>query len=491
MDASALQLFYTSSELTADGGSLPAKTVTADATSRSAFTWVDASGIDWTYAIGLFDEATVTPALRGTFFAIRSATATTITTTTPLSAKPVTGDVFYLSQGIRFRSNEPIPFHKVDAFIPTITSVTLRSITGVTIKRCDSAIDLFVRYDVEGDILAISIDGDAWQSSLDVTSDVVAGYLQTATGEWLVVDVDSSALPAATTDEKVMISELWGTLLPEVWLDSENEDNVLHHFSILKNVSTGDTENVAMQSTTEIGTAEVGATYTDGDASITLDNVDGLPGRDFWLYLNDSETDLRYVTKRAGNVCYLADTSTWQEVPFDNGVIAPTIGQTIEAGSIAGILRAVYQTGGTWAGSDASGTMVISSTDGLFGDGETLIQDSLSIADVDGGGVYKLRGVVRQSSWVLGEAVQWYPPYDILAVEPDSNDEFEDVENPQSILVLTTGFGVWVPGVDKYASGTLSSFGSGDIVGLVIRRFLLSDMRGSLQIMEDLSFDWE
>jgi len=488
-----LQLYYASSELSVDGESLPIKMVTGDATIRSAFAWSDSSGIDWTYAIGWFDLHTLTPALRGVFFSVRVATAIQITTAISLPDTPVVGDTFRLVQGMRFRSDTAIPFNLVDAYPPEFTTVTLRAITGVTIRQCKSAVDLYVRYDAEALALAISVDGTSWHSALDVSVDMVGEYMQTTTGEWLLVDVDASALPSETIDERVMISELCGSLVPIIWVDSENQDNVLHHFAVLKNTSedSGDVENVQVQSVTAVGIAIIASDYTDGDPTIELEDIDGLPGRDFWLHLDDSPGDLRYVTQRAGGLCYLADTSGWQEVAFDNGANEPTIGQVIEAGSIAGILRAVYQTGGTWAGGDASGVMIVSGSDGEFGNGETLVQDSLSIADVDGDGEYAIRGIARQSLWAEGETVRWYPPYDILLIDPDSNEEFETAENPQSILILASSFSTWAFATDEYTGVTVASFGSGDIVGVIIRQYLLSDTVGNLQIIEDLSFDWE
>ena len=265
---------------------------------------------------------------------------------------------------------------------------------------------------------------------------------------------------------------------------------MLHHFSILKNNSSN-TEDVQIQSLTEVGSADIASTYTDGDGYIELENVENLPGRDFWLYLNDISGDLRYVTQRAGNTCYLADTSEWQEVSFDAGINEPTIGDSISAGSHGGILRAVYLTTGSWVGNNARGVMVISDSDGVFGTGEILIQDSLSIADVDGDGVTGLRGFTRQTIWAAGEEVLWYPPYDILVLNPDSSNEFETIENPQSIISCDGAINTWVFDTDHYELDTLTGFGSDNIVGLVFRRILLTDAVGNLQIEDDLSFNWE
>jgi len=378
-----------------------------------------------------------------------------------------------------------VPFGRFDAYIPELTSISLRRITGVTIKRGRSSVNLYIRYDAEARALAISVDGISWHSALSTVSDVTDGLLQTASGEWLCLDVDVSELPLVTTDELVMVTDLWDTLLPPVWLDSDNQDSVLHHFAVLKNVGDN-SETVRVKSLSAIGTAVVASTYTDGDGYIDLENIDGLPGRDFWLYLDTSSADVRYVTQRAGTRCYLTDTSHWQEVAFDGGSEAPTVGQTIEAGSLSGTLRACYVTSGSWAAGTAAGVMIISDSDGLFENNETLIQDSVSIAEVSGNGSYAIRGLARQNTWAAGESVQWYPPFDVLLVDPDSTGEFEAVMGSQS--PVTKAFSVWTPETDGYTGEEVSAFGPGDIVGVIFRRFLLADMVGSLSIMDELAF---
>ena len=493
MNAHRLQLYHPSSQATVDGEAVDQKIVTADSSDDTSFAWADLSGVNWAYALGWFDMDTLTPTLRGAFFSIRLATASLITINHPLPANPSTGDTFKLVQGLRFRTSQAIPFVYLNSYVPELTTVSLRQITGVTVKRVHSAVDLYVRYDTESETLSLSADGVNWCSALVVGGgDVTDGDLQTVTGEWMLVDVDVSRLPSATTEERVMISPLWGTLLPPVWVDSDNEDSVLHHFAILKNDSgdSDDEENITVQSITEPGSAVIESLYTDGDSTIELDDVVGLPGRDFWLYLNESEPDLRFVTRRAGNTCYLADTSDWQEVAFDAGSNEPTIGETIEAGSVFGVLRAVYLTGGSWVGNDAVGKMIVSGTDGVFGDGESLVQDSVTIATMDGEGDTAIRGVSRLSSWPVGGSVQAYPPYDVLIILPDSTDEFNLVEGPESVLEYSSVFAPWSASSIGYEAETVLVFGPGDVAALAFRRYLLADALGSLEITEDLSLDW-
>ncbi len=491
MEPNDVQLKYASSEITTDGGVIPSKLVTADSSSRTQFTWVDSSGTDWSFALGWFDLDTPTRALRGTFFGIRSATSTTVTVTNPLPATPVTGDMFRLAHGLRFKADKAIPFHAVDTFMPEFTTLTMISISGVTIKRGFSAVDVYMRYDANDQMLMLSVDKEFWNAPIDVSSDLTDAYLQTITGEWMVVDVIASDLPSGSVEEQLAFTDLWSTWIPPAWIDSENQNYVLHHYSILENVGN-ETGNIQTQSVATIGTAKVGSLYTDGDPTITLSDVDGLPGRDFWLYLNESTPDLRYVKQRAGNVCYLADTSLWQEVTFDVGRNDPSNDMNTLCDDTANIavLRAGYKTGGLWASNNATGLFVVSDSTGLFVNNNRFTVD-VATAIVDGDGVYAIRGINRLPSWAVGSDVQWYPPYDVLTVLPGGGNEWNQIDNAMSVIETPSLFPTWTPATGRYTSTTLSSFVPGDLAAVIIRQYLLDDLQGGLQIVDTLSFDWD
>jgi hypothetical protein len=352
--------------------------------------------------------------------------------------------------------------------------------------------DVYLRYDVDDKVLAISSDGSTWCGSLDVSGDVSGGYLEATDGSWLSLDVLRISLPIATTEERLLATPIVGAWVPPVWIDSENEDSVLHHCAVLRNDSeeSGDVVDITLQATDTVGTALVAVSCIGAATTLTLSSVVGLPARDFWLYLNDSSGDLRYVRHRAANTCYLADTSTWQEVPFVTGSQAPTMGATLSAGSAGATLRAVYVTSGSWAGGDAAGVLVVSGADGLFAATETILEDSSSIAVVGGaGGAWAIRGFARQSSWLVGEAVQWYPPFDVLALSGDSTGEFVQVANAQADVPAQ--YAVWSLASEGYEGPTVSAFGPADVAALVLRRYLLSDLAGHIQLSTQLGIVWE
>ena len=493
-----LQLYYPSAELSLHGDSLPFHTVVGDSSNTvNQFVW-DGSivvGLDPVYAVGWFAVNTTTPALRGHFFAVRASDGTTLTTVSPLPAVPADGDVFYLAAGMKFRSSHGVPLLKTNAYSPVVQALQLQKIKGVTVTDASSENDLYLKYDNALGVLQLTTDGTSWGDSsaidLDVSgpTNIVGGFVQAPTGEWVVVNVTVASLPSVTTEEQVLITPMTGTLLPELWLDEA--DAVVHHFAVLRNGGEpSDIVNISLKCGHSLGATTLASDYTDGEETIVLDDASGLPSRDFWLYLNNSDADLRYVIKRAENVCYIADTSRWQEVPFSNGSSQPIIGQTISVGSASGVLRAVYITSGSWAGGDAAGLMVVSGSDGLFGAGDTMVQDSVVVAQVSAEGYYGVRGLPRKAVWGYGESVQWYPSYDVVSLAPDGSYQFNDVLGAKEILRVGALFSAWTPIANGYEAETLSNFGPGDEVGLVFRRFLLEELAGVLAAEDNLVLDW-
>ena len=493
-----LKLFYASAALSAHDESLTQFTVSADSVSRTEFSFTTVPGFDLPYAIGWFNLHTTTQSLRRVFFSVRDVVLLsgvyTVTLSVPLPDLPVAGDVFYLLNGLNFRSDQQISFNTANMFVPEMTTITALLISGVTIKRVRSAVDLYLYFDATGPTLSVSTDGLTWNTPVDLSgSDVSDVCLQAVTGDWIEVDVDVSALPSDSVEELINIDALWQTWLPSVWLDSENQDSVLHHFSVLENDGS-DTKDVKIQCVSSIGTATVAETYTDGDLTITLSDVDGLPGRDFWLYLNESADDLRYVTKRAGNVCYLADTSDWIELPFDQGALVLSIDKNVteDGGSGEGILRACYHTAGAWGGT-AEGLLIVSSASdpsSSWADGNKIRYGPGQFVYIDGTVNKAIRGINRLSSWSAGSSVQWYPAFDILTLDPDSNEEFVEIDGCQEVISTPMLYVPWTVGSDRYTGEILSSFGPGDSVALAIRQYLLDDLQGSLGVVESLRFDW-
>ena len=492
MNPNQFKMYYTGFEVSSDGGALPQKTVTVNATTYTTIPWVDTTGVDWENAIGYFDPSTTTEGLRSQFFTVRSASATQIILDAPLSELPVIGDTFRLAAGGRFRSSTPIPINTVDAKVVEIQTMALTIVTGVTIKQCCSEVDLYIKHTPlpTGPVLFLSTDGETWGTPLEVDVGVNDGYLQTTTGEWVSVDVTAGSLSVAETQEVLLVGPLWGALVPVVWMVSENQDSVVHHYAVAQNESDYDTDDVEVQCLTTVGSGEIATTYSrDVDDTLTLTNVDGLPGKDFWLFLNTSDGDLAYVTRRAGNTCYIADTFDWQEVPFDTGGNEPLIGGLVDADGRGGTLRALYLTSGSWAGGDAAGLMILSGCGLLLLNNDQIVQDSVNIALVAGGGVQTMRGFVRQSSWSIGESVLWYPPYDVVGIDPDNNNEFETVEDSQSILSGVV-FPTWAYSAGEWIAGTFTAFGPWEQKQIIIRQYLLGDSQGALEIENTLSFDW-
>jgi hypothetical protein len=496
--ASDIQLRYVGADVESDGGVFPLYPVVGDSSNTvKSFSWQQPiSNVNWTYALGWFDINTGTPELRGVFFAVRSFTATQITLVSPLPVVPEDGDAFYLISGLRFSSGRGIPTVKLNDGVLGFRSIALSQITGVSILDGDASVDLWMKYDDGVEELQLSADGEDWGASGSVPFDVSGGTpletrvgrIQAPTGEWLTLRVKMADLPSASVTEGILITGLWGSVLPELFMDEE--DAIVHHFAALHNLSVGDTANVRIENAEAISNAVLATPYTEGDSTLVLQSGSGFPARDFWLYLNESEPDLRYVIQRADKTCHLADTSKWQEVPFSNGMQEPLVGAAISCGSLTGMLRAVYVTSGTW-GVDAAGLMVVSGSDGLFGGSEQMIQEGAPIADVNGGGYYGIRGLARKSAWAQGASVQTYPAFDVMVMTPDSSREFDTVNGCRSPINVLSLFTAWAPETGKYQATTVAGFGPGDVVALVLRRFLLSELAGNIAAEHLLNLSWD
>jgi len=518
--ASQLQLYYTSFEVDSDGGPLPDKVVLEDsANALDSFAWSDESSstTDWTYALGFFDADTGTDRLLGVFFSVLEATSDLITLALELPVIPTgdsPSDIFHLIQGIRFRSGTKVVRSQVNASHPEVAPVELTALTGVTVNQCVSSVDLCLHYCPICRTLSVYVTGNTCENGseaacvrwLVVGEDAILnGHLETSTGEWLSVDVDPSLLPLSEVKEHILVTPAYGVTLPIVWADTNNQNSVLHSFFVLRNddEDSGDVDNyIRIKEITTVGTAVLSQEYTDGDTTIFLENVDGLPGRDFWLFRNAGTTDVRYVTRRAGNTCYIADTSKWQVVTFVNGRHEPVIGQAIGAliSGTTATLRAVYLTGGSWEEEDATGIFILSDSSALFEDGEELAQFHV-IADSSGAGIWNIRGFDRQTTWEIGDEVLYYPSFDLGYLEPDSTGEFATVEGPQSIIsdANATSIGVWSwygesdeEGWSFFlpASSSAGLFDPGDMYALILRSYILEGIQGSLQRNATIAVKW-
>jgi hypothetical protein len=490
MNPNEIGMYYPSGEVETDGGALPQFTVSQNSSSLVRFAWNDTSGLDRTFALGFFDSDTESEELRGVPFSIRSASSSYIIVSQPLPAYPSQGDTFRIVQGIRFASNQKVPSSLLNGqYAELLGGVSSNIISGVTIKSASSEVDLYLCFDYEASHISISNDNENWGIGVMTNSgDVTDGYLQTPDGQWVVIDVDVLGLPDSTTTELVMVSNDYSDKVTNMWLDSSVEDSVVHNFLVLRNESS-ETIVFDIVSEDDIGTASVGAAYTDGDNTMILEDVDGLPGKDFWIYRNETPPDIRYVSQRAGNTCYLADTSDWQEVGFVNGSESPLIGTSVEAAGVSGILRGVYLTSGSWAVGDAAGVMILSDSDGVFLDGGEILQGSVSVAEVDGDGVYKLRGITKQSAWNEGDDVLWYPGYDAALLSPGAGSEFDSSLGARS----ESGFAFlpWTYDGGEYKKNLSFSFTSASLVSIGVRRYLLRDMVGNLEIEIKIKLSWE
>jgi len=483
MTPNQLEWYYASADLAADGESLPIQLVTEDSSNESVIPCVGEAS--WIGAVGWFALNTASAALRGQFFAIADADANGIRTVIPLPTTPVAGDKFVVARGLGYRSATRIPFCRINGFPPTLTTVSVEGISGVTIRNAVATRNLWLIYDSTDEVLRLSADATSYGPPLDVSSDVANGYIQAPTGDWISVDVAASELPAEDATATLFVTPIVGSLVPPVWVEAEATERVLHAYAALRHSGSESVSPKTISDTS--GSAYVADTYNDGDQYIDLYGVESLPLYDFWLCLDESPADVRYVVRRAGSRVYLADTSEWMEVEFDGGSTEPVIGATVSVDSATGTLEAVSLESGSWAGGDAAGIMVVSRATGLFSVGQPIVQDSVSLANVVDAR-WAIRGLTRRVSWPVGAVVRAYPYYDVAVVPADSGLRIGDADRARG--VVDASFGVWSYLDDRWEGADCGAMENGDVVGVVIRRYLVAEMSGNLRSFERIGAAW-
>jgi len=304
MHPSDITFWYPSADLSADGDSLPQFTVESGSTTQT-ISWTDASGKDWSYAIGFFDSHTETTQLQNVVFSVSSSTASVLSLASILPTAPAAGDTFRLVRGLKFRSNVEIPLTKVNGRLPELEGgVELYAISGVSITRAYSESNLYIKFDANAETLAISTDNDTYGNVVSVSDSLGESFqrtLETGDGEFVVVNVETASLPSETTTELLLVSYSNLCWLPLVWIDSSNSGDVLCYSVILRNDSL-----LTIAVTLSESSASQSSSVSDyGDDYIDVADGSNLPYRDFWLY-SDSE-DIRYITRRTGNRCYVLD----------------------------------------------------------------------------------------------------------------------------------------------------------------------------------------
>lgn len=221
---------------------------------------------------------------------------------------------------------------------------------------------------------ACLVNGDTWTNG-----DTITGGTSAATGILLKVTVTSGSWAGNDAAGELVLTNVSGTF----------QDN--------ETLSVG-----ATTIATSNGTASV-ATSADSDYSTMVQDsiesarnlISAVPGsgdiRGVWQY-SDNVYAFRDNAGATACVMYKATTSGWSSVDlgqvlnFDAGSTEIAVGATVTGASsgATSVVKAIKVSSGTWAGSDAAGTLYIKTVSGTYTNNENLQVSAATYAVADG-----------------------------------------------------------------------------------------------------------
>jgi hypothetical protein len=431
--------YFASKYLASNGDAITQQTADSGCTAK---TIVDAALTEadgyWDGAQGWFDGDTVTAALRGQPFHVRSSVTGALTLAKSLPVAPAAGDKYRLVLGGYRRSGTRLFGLQADGAHPEIQAVTGTNITGLTLKYLSAGLGegtLSIFFDYSEMTLHIKeVGGSEYGNGIDVSSDVTDGVLYTADGNaFAIVDVTNSSLPGSDQTDTFVTSAPTGFLTPDVE-SYETSDatggSTRYVWEIIHNNSATDPMiDLTARTGVPAGTATtiaVGESLGTGAGDFTATSLADWISGGMWVK-NTTKTDCRYVTRRDGSKLYCAAV-LWGAIAFDAGAEEIQPGDLI-VGATSGAQAYVDQivlTSGSWAGDDAAGTIIFKGWNGTaFQNDENIEVSSVTMAVADGASVLGHRGYTAVA-WEAGDAIEPMADIDIGIDAPDGSGLYEN-----------------------------------------------------------------
>ncbi len=307
-----LGMYFASKDLSENGTPLPQRIVTAG----SAIKKIACSGLNdpasyWNGGVGWFYGDTVTTALRGQFFHVRSFVGGELTLAKQLPAVPAVGDKFRLWGGGGRASNTETFGVLINAQQPELFPIKPSQCTGVEIVKASPGLmgytnPLYLYYDNANKALRIKMNNTNWGPDLDVTANVAKGviYLDNEEG-YIVVNVATGALPTQDRQDTWNLAYPKGTFVP----DMEGYETgtgpfpkYRYHPVVLRNNGEDMMVNLSVMAERPyaLSTTLSGSNGTEDYARINGNNLGAWPTASFWVR-NKTRGDCRYVRFRSGN----------------------------------------------------------------------------------------------------------------------------------------------------------------------------------------------
>jgi len=500
--ADKLRTYFASKYLVADGGALTQYTCDSGCTVTTIRDAALTQANDyWNGAIGWFDGATATAALRGIFFHVEDFIAATddLVLSKDLPATPANTDTYHLVLGGNYRAATELFGLTADGDLPELISVTGTNITGITLKRCAPALGagtLTLFYDQSEDELFAKMDAQAYGVALDVSGDLSDAILFIADGEaYVQVDVVNASLPVGDETDTFTTAQPTETMTPDYEgyeTDPDQLGMTRYRLEVCKNTDGADQmvgldvylDKPAGAATTIAGGESIGT--SEGDFEVT--SAAGWPTQGFWAKnttVNGGAGDCRYVKYRSADRLYCQGV-VWATLAFDTGSVEISQDDVISdntSGATASVDQ-VTVTGGTWGGGDAAGTLILRDVDGSFGVGNDLYVSGGKVAEAAGNSILSLRGFIAVS-WTAADDVEPMSDVDI-GLDAPAADQFEDPDTERTQPAGVT----FSDASDAGSALAIGNLAVSALYGVWRREWIVDDARPRSDVDADSHYSW-
>lgn len=436
--ADKLRIYYPSKHVPANNGALEQFTADAGCTTTSIIDAALTQADDyWNGAIGFFDEAAPTAALRGQFFHVKDFVAASdqLVLYKPLPAAPAAGDTFRLALGGGYGSNYETMGMLAGGVLPEFVAVTGTNITGLTIKKLSPKLGegtLTAFFDFSENLLFIKMGAQAYGVGLATGGNPTNAIVFAEDGQaWAQVTIVTANLPGSDQTDTFTLANPKGTLVPDyegAETASSANGKTRYHLEVARNTDGGG--GVMVSLTVGVDPPAGAATTIAGGSSLglvaaafTLTNAASWPTRGFWAK-NTTKNDCRCINYRSGNVLYAFGVD-WAVLQFDAGDIEFFAGDTVTdatSGATA-IVDQIVVTSGDWATNNAAGNLLLKAVVGTFGNDNNIQVSAVTVAVCNGASVLGLRGRVAVN-WAAGDAIELMAEVDIGKATATAN-QFE------------------------------------------------------------------
>jgi hypothetical protein len=499
--ADKLKIHFPSRYLTSDNDPLPELT----ASSGTLDTITDTSLTDpdgyWDGALGWFEGDTLTPALQGQFFHVKSydSLSHTLLLSRELPAAPTTNDTYRLVIGGRRRSSHETFGMLAGGVLPELKPVSGVNISGLTIKKASGLLQegmLTVEYTESLQILRIRMGSQPLGVGLDVSTSVTDAVIFTEDGQaFIQVDVIAANLPTSDQADTWTLSYPERTFTPD-YEGYETQNGIggktRYRLECLTNADPVDPMvDLTVYTGKPVGAEtaiSTGQSLDLEEGSFDVDDAMDWPTRGFWIRnktVNSGDGDCRYVNFRSGNTLYCLAVE-WAMLAFDGGTNQISQGDEITDASsgATAIVDQVLVEGGDWSTNNAVGMLLLKRVSGVFGDDHLLQVSSITMAVANGEDVPGLRGYVGMN-WSDGDAIELMPDIDIGMDKPPLNL----YKDPSSVTIAPDDVDFMTVS-DKDSAIDLGNLAPGKLQGVWRREWIMDGHQSRSGIIGDTRYSW-